>query len=93
MRCVRERREKVISDWTWMVYDDHGPWDSKLGDTTPTHGWRRIVELQLGPVELVVTEWLFGRIRPAEISAGVCREVHAVRMPGGADADDGPRAA
>lgn len=64
-----------------MIYDDHGPWDEALGDPKPTHGWRRVIELQLGPTELIMTEWHFGRRHPAQVEAEDVREIHAVREP------------
>ena len=71
--------EKVVSDWVWQVYDDHGPWDCQLGDPPPSHGWRRVIELGLGPVEVLVTEWHFGSAHPAEVAVGDVDQVHAVR--------------
>ena len=76
-----DRGERVVSDWSWMLYDDHGPWDEQLGDPKPTHGWRRVLGMQLGPTELIVTEWHFGRFHPAEVLADDVREIHAVREP------------
>lgn len=72
-------QEKILSDWSWQAYDDHGPWDQQLGDPPPAHGWRRVIELSLGPVELLVTEWHFGPGHPAEVSACKVKEIHAVR--------------
>lgn len=72
--------DRVIEDWTWQPYDDHGPWDEQLGEVLPTHGWRRQVAVQLGHSELLVTEWHFGLVRPDLLPKQVqVRELHAVR--------------
>jgi hypothetical protein len=71
--------ERVVSDWVWQVYDDHGSWNDALGKNVPSHGWRRVVEMRLGPVEMIVTEWHFGLLHPSTVMAGECREIHAVR--------------
>lgn len=59
---------RVVEDWTWRRYDDSGPWDTYL-DERPTHGWRRVLEVEIDGEEWLRRDWHFGRRRPADETA------------------------
>ena len=72
----------VVEPWTWALFDEPGSWDGVLGEPAPTHGWRRVVELEVLSVTYLVTEWHFGLEPPDPSSPGggsvqVLRDRHA----------------
>lgn len=76
---MADSAERVVTDWHWTRYVDRGPWDRLLQPDTPTHGWRRELELDHGDWVYQVTEWHFGRRRPTDPTRVADSTVHAVR--------------
>ncbi len=68
----------VIEGWTWTGFDEPGCWDGVLGEPAPTHGWRRVVELEVLSVTYLVTEWHFGP-KPPDSSSPVGWSVQVLR--------------
>jgi len=50
----------VLEPWTWVAFDESGSLDGVIGEPAPTHGWRRVVKLDVW----VVTEWHFNHQLP-----------------------------
>lgn len=69
---------KVVEPWDWAPFDEPGSWDGVLGQPVPSHGWRRVVELEVLSVAYLVTEWHFG-LEPPDPSAQVGWSVQVLR--------------